>query len=208
MHLLGLTGSIASGKSLLAARMAELGAVVIDADSLGHEVIRTDGPAFAAVLSHFGPGILGEDGEIDRPTLGARVFAEPAERERLNGLVHPHLKAELGRRVAAAATAGAALVVVDAALIYELGIADRFDTVVVVQAPKARQLEWLMRRGLSEAAARQRIGAQMPAEEKAQRATYVVDNDGPPEKLAAEADRLVAAVAGLPVRPAGQEIKF
>jgi dephospho-CoA kinase len=93
-------------------------------------------------------------------------------------------------------------------LIYELGIADRFDAVVVVRAPKARQLEWLMRRGLSEAAARQRIGAQMPAEDKAQRATYVVDNDGPPEKLAAEADRLVAAVAGLPVRPAGQEIKF
>lgn len=208
MHLLGLTGSIASGKSLLAARMAERGAVVIDADRLGHEVIRPEGPAYAGVVREFGPGVVGADGQIDRPALGALVFADPARRARLNALVHPHLKAELGRRVAAEAAAGAALVVVDAALIFELGIADRFDAVVVVRAPEARQLEWLMRRGLDEGAARQRIAAQMPAEEKARRATYVVDNDGPAERLAQAADRVLAAVAALPERADHRQFTF
>lgn len=200
MAVIGLTGSIASGKSLLAARLAERGAVVIDADALGHALIEPGGAAFAPVVSAFGGDILAPGGGIDRGRLGERVFADPAERARLNALVHPHLVAALARRVADAEAKGAPLVVVDAALIYEIGIPEAFDAVVVVRTTPERQLAWLRRRGLSETAARQRIAAQMPPAEKARRARFVVDNDGPPEAMAAAADRLIRECSSLPVR--------
>lgn len=202
MAVIGLTGSIASGKTLLATRLAELGAEVIDADALGHAVIEPGGPAFAPLVAAFGPDILGADGRIDRRRLGARVFADPTERRRLDALVHPHLLAELKRRVgeAEARVGAAGVVVVDAALIYEIGIPEAFDAVVVVRTSPERQLEWLMNRGLEEVAARQRIAAQMPPGEKVRRARFVVDNDGPPEALTEAAGRLMRQFAGLPVR--------
>jgi dephospho-CoA kinase len=195
MMIIAVTGSIASGKSLFAGFLGR-GAVVIDADRIGHEVIRKGGQAHDAVVAAFGPSILDAAGGIDRRILGTIVFNDPAERRRLEALVHPPLVAELARQVREAEKAGAPLVVVDAALIYELGLENEFDAVVAVSADRERQLEWLKARGLPEAEARRRIGAQLPANEKARRADFHVVNDDTIEALARTADRIRAALEG------------
>jgi dephospho-CoA kinase len=193
MMTVAVTGSIASGKSLFASFLGR-GAVVIDADRFGHEVIRKGGEAHEAVVAAFGPRILDVSGEIDRRLLGAIVFGDPAERRRLEAIVHPPLVAELVRRVREAGEAGAPLVVVDAALIYELGLEDEFDAVVTVSANPDRQMEWLKKRGLPESEAKKRIEAQIPGSEKARRADFHVANDDTIEALAAEADRIRTAL--------------
>lgn len=193
MMTVAVTGSIASGKSLFASFLGR-GAPVVDADRIGHEVIRKGGVAHDAVVAAFGPRILDASGQIDRQLLGAIVFSDPAERRRLEAIVHPPLVAELVRRVREAEEAGAPFVVVDAALVYELGLDNEFDAVVSVSAAPERQMEWLKKRGLPEAEARKRIEAQIPGSEKARRADFHVVNDDTIESLAAEADRIRAAL--------------
>ena len=178
----GLTGGVASGKSTVAAILAELGAVVVDADLLAREVVAPGTPGLAAVVAEFGDGVLGADGSLDRPALGAVVFADEAARRRLEAIVHPLVRAR-GRELEEAAPPGA-VVVHDIPLLAETGQAAGFDAVVVVDVPVETQVERMVsQRGMSRADAEARIAAQATREQRLAVATYVVDNTGTREDL-------------------------
>jgi len=173
----GLTGGIASGKSSVSAILAELGAVIIDADALAREVVEQGTPGLAAVVAEFGTGLLTPDGDLDRPAMGALVFADVEARRRLEAIVHP-LVFERIVDLETHAPPGA-LVVHDIPLLAESGRADTFDAVIVVHAPEATQIDRMVRdRGWTEAEARARIAAQAAAEDRLALATYVIDNTG------------------------------
>lgn len=175
-YLIGLTGNIATGKSTVAKMLRDLGATVIDADALVHELQRPGTPAYEAIVAAFGRGILNRAGEIDRPALGAIVFTDPARLRVLESILHPAVAIESQRRIEAAATR---VVVYEAIKLIEAGRAEMCDAIWVVTARPEVQLERLMRtRHLSEADARQRIDAQPPQAEKLQHATVVIDNSG------------------------------
>jgi dephospho-CoA kinase len=175
-YIIGLTGNIATGKSTVAKMLEELGATVIDADALVHELQRQGTPVYDDIVAAFGPGILDRAGEIDRGALGAIVFADPAQLRRLESIVHPAVLSESARRLLAAATP---VVVYEAIKLIEAGRAEMCDALWVVTARPDVQLQRLMRdRRLSEAEARQRIVAQPPQSEKIRRATVIIDNSG------------------------------
>src|SRR5512135_1173909 len=154
-YLIGLTGNIATGKSTVAKMLEELGATVIDADALVHELQRQGTPVFDDIVAAFGPGILDQTGEIDRKALGAIVFADPAQLRALESIVHPAVLIESMRRIAEAPTP---VIVYEAIKLIEAGRAEMCDALWVVVAQPEVQLERLMRtRSLSEADARQRI---------------------------------------------------
>jgi dephospho-CoA kinase len=175
-YLIGLTGNIATGKSTLAKMLKEMGATVIDADALVHELQRKGTTTFDAIVAAFGPDILDRAGEIDRKALGSIVFADPAQLRVLESILHPAVLIESMRRISEATTP---VVVYEAIKLIEAGRAEMCDTLWVVTARHEVQLERLMRdRRMSEAEARQRIDAQPPQSEKIQRATVVIDNSG------------------------------
>ncbi|MGV3523565.1 MAG: dephospho-CoA kinase [Candidatus Sericytochromatia bacterium] len=182
MLRIGLTGGIATGKSTVGALMAAAGAIVVDADAVAHTVTAPDGEAYAGVVAAFGSDILQPDGHIDRVRLGARVFSDEQARLQLNQLVHPavleRLRAEEARYRAEAETAGKNyLLVLMIPLLYETQLEQVVDQIVVVYCPPDVQLERLMsRNGLSREAAQQRLDAQLPIDEKAARADYLIDN--------------------------------
>jgi dephospho-CoA kinase len=190
MRLIGVTGGIATGKSTVDAMLAARGAVVIDADELAREVVRPGEPALAEVAGRFGQDMLQADGTLDRARLGAVVFADPDARRDLEGITHPRIAALTQGRVAAALAGTAPLVAVDIPLLYENGREPMFEGVLLVYAPEAVQLRRLRdRNGLDDAAAAQRLAAQLPIEEKRARATWVIDNSGDIEATARAVDR-------------------
>ncbi|MGD0130099.1 MAG: dephospho-CoA kinase [Terriglobia bacterium] len=176
----GLTGGIASGKSTVARIFEELGAKVIDADRVGHELLRSSSPVHRQVVARFGQEILRPDGEIDRGRLGSMVFADPQKLRELSAIVHPslivrvdELAAELGARNPGA------VILVDAAVIYEAGAADRFRKILVAWCRPDQQIERLMAKtGLSREDALRRVASQIPSDEKRRRADYVIDCSG------------------------------
>jgi dephospho-CoA kinase len=180
MAYFGLTGGIASGKSTAARAFAELGARIIDADQLGHEVIRAPGEAYQALLRELGDSILGGSGEIDRSRLGQLVFADPEKLRRLNAIAHPRIIARTEELAADYKRLDPdAVVLVDAALIFEAGIGGQFRKVVVVWCRPELQIERLMTKaGLTREEAERRIAAQMPVEEKRRRADFAIDSSG------------------------------
>jgi len=191
MLVVGLTGGICSGKSTVAAMFERLGAVVIDADRVAHELQAPGQPLFEAIVSAFGRQIVGEDGRIDRRRLGAIVFSDPKARARLEEILHPAIVEECERRIQQARASGAAVCLLDAALLIESGRHARFDRMVLVEASEAVQLERLMARmGLSLEEAMQRIRSQVPLEEKRRHAKFVIENGGSLE----ETERQVRAV--------------
>jgi dephospho-CoA kinase len=178
----GLTGGIASGKSTVARILAELGAVVIDADQLAREVVAKGTPGLARVVEAFGPDILTADGEMDRPAVGRLVFGDAEKRKVLEGIVHP-LVFERYAELEAAAPAGG-IVVHDIPLLAESGRADTFDAVVVVEAPAEVQVERMLRdRGWTREDAESRIAAQATPEQRRAIATYLIVNTGTHEDL-------------------------
>jgi dephospho-CoA kinase len=178
MIRVGLTGGIASGKSLVAEELAKLGAAVIDADVLAREVVEPGTPGLAAVVARFGDAVL-TDGRLDRARLGALVFADPAARRDLERIIHPAVRARAAELERAAAEAGAAVVVHVIPLLVETGQADDFDRVVVVDVDPATQRERLLRRdGFTEAEADRRIAAQAAREDRLAAADVVLDNLG------------------------------
>jgi dephospho-CoA kinase len=199
MLFVGLTGGIGSGKSSVAARLAELGAIVVDSDVLAREVIAPGTDGFAEVVEAFGDGVVGPDGAVDRAALATVVFADEAARRRLESIVHPRVGARTAE-VAASAPAGA-VVVNDVPLLVEAGLADRYQCVVVVEAPRADRVARLVgQRGMAAAEAEARIAAQ--ADDAARRAVadVVIVNDGTREQLRERVDemwhsRLMPAVA-------------
>jgi len=178
----GLTGGIASGKSTVSAILAELGAVIIDADALAREVVAKGTPGLDAVVAEFGPELLTAEGDLDRPAMGSLVFNDEGARRRLEAIVHP-LVFERIIDLESHAPAGA-LVVHDIPLLAESGRADTFDAVLVVHAPEDVQIERMVRdRGWTEDEARARIAAQAAAEDRLAIATHVIDNTGTLEDL-------------------------
>lgn len=206
MLRVGLTGGIACGKSRVLRRLAEQGIATLDLDSVSHQLLEPEGAAYADVVATFGEGILGPDRRVDRKALGARVFGDEAARERLNAIVHPKVRDEEARRAAAHAASGGTVLVTDAALLVETGVHLRFDRLVVVHCPPEEQLRRLMRRdGLSTEAARARVAAQMPIEEKRRFGHWQLETSGPLAATDRKADALAGellALAGAPEMPA------
>lgn len=200
--IIGLTGNIATGKSVVAQILAEKGAWVIDADKVAHRVMEPGGPAYWGVAAAFGSEILAADGAadgaIDRRRLGEIVFADKDALERLEKIVHPAVIAEIDRQIAEATQPA---VVVEAIKLIEAGMHRRYDALWVVTAPRPVQIERLMRfRGLSEDEAALRVDAQPPQEEKAARADRVLVNDGDLEALQAQVEEAWLELwAGRPV---------
>jgi dephospho-CoA kinase len=191
----GLTGGVASGKSTVSALLSELGAVVIDADVLAREVVARGTEGLAAVVAEFGPEVLGSDGALDRPHLGALVFAEPDRRRALEAIIHPRVRARAAE-IEAAAPPGA-LVVHDIPLLAETGQAGSFDAVLVVDVPVDVQVDRMVGiRGMSEEEARARIAAQASREERLSIATYVVDNTGSVDDLRARVAEVYQKLTG------------
>jgi dephospho-CoA kinase len=188
----GLTGGIASGKSTVARVFAELGAHVIDADAVARDLVPPGSPALAQVAKVFGTRVLRPDGALDRAALGAIVFADDEKRRTLEDILHPPILEEIDRRVAELERSGTVgTVVVDAALILELGLQARYDAVVVVWATPEQQEQRLVRRdGISTEEARRRIAAQMPLAQKRLRADFVVDNSRDEALCRADAGRV------------------
>lgn len=197
--IVGLTGGIASGKSAVSRYLSELGAWVVDADAVAHDVIAPDGSAYDGVVERFGKQILDPDGRIDRDLLGQIVFGDPQAMADLNAIVHPKIHAESTRRlVEGAAESGAAIAIYDAALLVETGIHDRFERLIVVACDRETQIERLADRdGYSRAKAEARIDAQLPLEEKVAQADFVIDTDTTLERTRQETARVYQALLEL-----------
>lgn len=177
----GLTGGVGSGKSTVAAMFAELGAVIIDADAIAREVVEPGTPGFAAVVERFGDDVVREDGSLDRPALAAVVFADAAQRQALNAIVHPLVGGRMADLMQAA-PAGS-IVVLDVPLLVENNSAGGFDAVVVVEADRDVRLARLAVRGMSEADARERMKAQASDEQRRAVADEVIVNNGSLDEL-------------------------
>jgi dephospho-CoA kinase len=185
----GLTGGLACGKSFVGEALAEWGCHVLQADRLGHEVLLPGGEAFEPVVREFGPGVLGEGGEIDRRVLAAQVFGRADRLALLNSLVHPPVlrrEEEWLARVAARDAHGIA--VVEAAILIETGSYKRFDKLIVVACEEEQQVQRSMQRdGVARAEALARIGRQMPLAEKLKFADFAVDASGSKEETVRQA---------------------
>ncbi len=189
MRFVGLTGGIGSGKSTVAAMLAERGALVVDSDRLARDAVAPGTPGFDAAVNLFGPEVVDADGGLNRARVAQVVFADEAKRRALEAIVHP----EVARLTAAALEEQRntdAIVVLDSPLLIETGTYRSCDAVVVVRADPALRLARLVERGMDAADARARIATQMPAPEQAALADVVVDNDGSIEDLAQAVDAL------------------
>lgn len=178
MRSIGLTGGIASGKTTVSAKLAELGATIIDADRLGHRAYEPGTAPFAQVVAAFGDEIVGEDGTIDRATLGAKVFGEPDAMTRLTDIVWPAIGELSVAEVAAAQAAGAAVAVVEAAVLFEAGWESLVDEVWVISVrPEVARVRLMERNGFSEEEADKRIASQITNAERESRADVMISTD-------------------------------
>lgn len=184
----GLTGGVASGKSTASRRFAELGAVVVDADLLAREVVAPGTEGLAQVVEIFGPEVLDPSGALNRPALGALVFADEEKRRALEGVIHPRVRA-MGAALEAEAGEDA-VVIHDIPLLVETGQAEAFDVVVVVDAPVDEQVRRMVDdRGMTREDALARIAAQATRDERRAVADVVIDNSGDLSSLLAQVDR-------------------
>lgn len=184
MLLVGLTGNIASGKSTVARLLSERGATIIDADVLARRVVEPGMPAFDEIVRRWGQEVVAPDGSLDRDALRRLVFSHHEQLEELNTIVHPEVAAYRDRLVNEARQRGDRLVVQDIPLLFERGLVDQFDRIILVDAPRPVRLERLMReRRLSETDAMDMITAQMPAELKRARVDYIIENTGTVREL-------------------------
>lgn len=183
VHIYGLTGGIASGKSSVAAAFARLGAAVVDADQLARDVVVPGSEALTEILQRFGEQVLLADGSLDRKALGAIVFSDNEAREALNRITHPRIAAAGQEAIAAHAKRGAEIVLYEAALIVENNLHKAMQGLIVVSLPEPIQVERLMKRdGLKRSEAEARIASQLPLSEKVRVADYVIDNSGTPDE--------------------------
>lgn len=202
MLRVGLTGGIACGKSRVLNRLRDLGLATLDLDALAHHVMAPGGSAYDDVVAAFGSRILTSAGSIDRRALGAVVFRDPEARGRLEGLVHPRVRAEEVERASRLEATGEAVLVSDAALLVETGLHLRFDRLVVVHCPPDVQKQRLVARdGLSASAAQTRLDAQMPIAEKRRFAHLEIDTAGSLEETDASAAELAETLQALAARP-------
>ncbi len=180
MFIVGLTGGLASGKSVVAAEFARLGCHVIEADQLGRDVVEPDAPAYQPVVEAFGPSILDPEGRISRPALAAIVFNDPARLDQLNAIVHPAVHAAVEQRCAEiAARDPQAIVIYAAAILIETGGYREYPKLIVVACSREHQIERALQRpGATEADVRARLSRQLPLKSKLEYADYVIGTDG------------------------------
>jgi dephospho-CoA kinase len=192
VYLIGLTGGIASGKSTVARRLVEHGAVHTDADDLARRVVEPGRPALAAIVQEFGPGVLRSDGTLDRAKLGELVFSDDAAREKLNAIVHPAVRALSGKLIERAATEDPDVVVVyDVPLLVEAAVDHPFDLVVVTNAPRKTQVQRLVeQRGYDPIQAQARVDAQVDNTSRLAIADVVIDTDGSMAHTMSQTDAL------------------
>jgi len=184
MKVIGLTGGIGSGKSTISKFLAEMGAVIINADEVGHEALKPDSEAWHQVVAAFGRQVLSADGSIDRQKLGEIVFGHPGGLSRLNRIMHPRMYDMVRERLEEHRRRGAGVVVLEAPLLLEAGWTSLVDEVWVTTAPEAVVLERLKRRsGLSPTESRSRIRSQLSPAERVKHADVVIATDVTPEQL-------------------------
>jgi dephospho-CoA kinase len=177
MKVIGLTGGIGSGKSTVSMFLAELGAVIIDADKIGHQVLDTDSEVWKQIVAAFGKKVLTPDGQIDRKKLGGLVFKNREALFHLNRIMHPRIYDVIKAQLEQYRKQGADVVVVEAPLFIEAGWVTMVDEVWVTVAPQTTVLERLEQVGMSSTEAMARIGSQLPAEERSKHADVVIDTD-------------------------------
>ena len=173
---IGLTGGIGSGKSTVAAMFAKLGAVVIDADAISRELVEPGQPALHALVDEFGEGIIAPDGSLRRSELARIAFQDPTATQRLNAIMHPLIRAETERRLAAAGDSD--VVLYDMPLLFETGQEQLVDVVVVVDVPEELQVSRAVGRGLDEEDVRRRMQVQVSRSMRVTEADFVIDNSG------------------------------
>tara|TARA_B100001245_G_scaffold221728_1_gene193310 strand:+ start:27 stop:623 length:597 start_codon:yes stop_codon:yes gene_type:complete len=179
MIVIGLTGSIGTGKSEAARQLEALGASIISADQVGHEAYTPNTEAWEQVVAAFGDDILQDDGEIDRRKLGAVVFSDPGQLEKLNQIMHPRMARMVADKIEELRDQGAEVVVVEAALLFEAGWDSLVEEVWVTDSTEQVVIERLKQRnGMSEEEARKRISSQMGRTERLERSDYVIENSG------------------------------
>jgi dephospho-CoA kinase len=192
MRVVGLTGGIGSGKSTVAALFKQQGAEIVDADQLAREVVEPGQAALEEIVEAFGREVLQPDGRLNRARLAATVFNDPAARARLEAITHPRIRQRMLEEVEAR-RARSGLLLLDIPLLYERPRIDAVEVVVVVWVDSATQLKRLLARGgLDEQAARARIAAQMPLDQKKALADHVIDNRGTPEETGRQVEALFA----------------
>lgn len=198
MPLIALTGGIASGKSTIAARLAELGAVVVDADRIVREVQEPGSPVLARIAEEFGDEVIDEHGALDRAALGSRVFGDAERLSALNAIVHPVVRRESERRFAAAFSADPdAVVVYDVPLLAEARADDPWDLIVVADAPaEVRERRLVELRGMTSEEARARLASQVPDAQRVAIADAVIDTSGTLERTREQTDALWARMRG------------
>jgi len=200
MRVLGLTGGIGSGKSIVAEMFAQLGAEVIDADRLARDVVEPGQPALEEIVNTFGPDILLPDGRLNRVKLAVTIFADAVARQRLNAITHPPIHARMEKEVAARRQRSGVLIL-DIPLLYENRRTDIVEKVIVVWVdPETQRQRLIERDGISLDEARLRIAAQMPLDDKRARADYVIDNRGDRENTRQQAEAIYRRYA--PPEPA------
>ena len=180
MFIVGLTGGVASGKTAVSQVLKEEGAYIIDADQIARELVQPHQPAWNELIRAFGREILQQDGSIHRKKLSVKVFADPKERRLLNQILHPRIREEINRRTREIGRKDPeAIVVIDAALLVELGDHRGMEKIIVVASTERQQIERLQDRdGLDEEEARKILSSQMAAEEKLKVADFVIRNEG------------------------------
>ena len=196
--ILGLSGGIGSGKSTVSAILAELGATIVDADAIVHELQAAGQPMLAEIAASFGTEVIGPDGRLDRPALGGIVFRDAALRRRLEEIVQPPVVAEMVARASQAVDANQALVVMDVPLLFEGQKSGRgsaavmeYQTTVCVWVERDVQIERTMRRDACDRdEAERRVSAQLPIDEKRAMADHVIDNSGSPEATRRQVEAL------------------
>ncbi|KXK51558.1 MAG: dephospho-CoA kinase [Chlorobi bacterium] len=198
--LVGLTGSIGSGKSAVGKILEEHGIPVLQADAIAKELMNNDPELRQAIIQQFGP-MAYRDGELNKSWIAEQIFSNPAQRAAMNNLVHPRTIAEQGRRAVALANAGKRVVVCEAALMYESGGVERFDYIVVVDAkPEIRYQRAALRDAASVQEIQRRDAAQIPAAKKVEMADFVIRNDGTEAELRRNAMFIIMLLQGLPPR--------
>lgn len=191
MRLIGLTGNIASGKTLVADLLKQKGATIIDADVLSREAVRAGTPTLATISSRWGREVLDKDGSLDRAALRRIVFTDQAQLDELNAIIHPEITRLRDSQIEEARKRGDKIVVCVIPLLFERKLVDQFDTIVLVDSPREIRLERLVEaRGMEEAEAMNMIASQMPAELKRARADYVIENTGSIDDLRRDVDAL------------------
>jgi dephospho-CoA kinase len=199
MLRVGLTGGIASGKSVVSKKLLDLGSFIIDADKISRVVMRPETECWKKIVAAFGTGVLQSDATIDRKKLASIVYDDPSKRKTLNHIVHPAIKLKIEEELERISTESPdGIVIIEAALLVETGAYREYDKLIVVHAPVELQIERMIRRdGITREEAQKRIDAQWPIEKKIKAADYPICNKGSLDALYSETAKVFSSLLSI-----------